>query len=294
MELDGLSLFVDTVDAGSITAAAAKRGMPKSTLSRQLRQFEEKLGVTLLERSTRRLDLTEAGRSLYDSAAPFLDELAEIQSSVLAYQRHPKGRLSIQMPQELFTTQMGELISEFLQRYPDISLSCTQYSGQYPAPSPDHDLQLILHDAPLPDSDWIARSLMSIPQGLYIASHCADRMPQTLAALGQCNCILQAGETQWTFRHGKDLTVQPVSGRLVMNSPDMQLQAAVRGLGIARLARYQAESAVRRGALLEVTLTGKPVAQQLTVVYRSRQLPLKTQLFLDHFQNHIGRLYSLL
>jgi DNA-binding transcriptional LysR family regulator len=133
MKLDGLSLFIDTVKAGSITAAAARRGMPKSTLSRQLRQFEEKLGVSLLERSTRRMDLTEAGRTLYDNAQPFLDELADIQSSVLAFQRHPKGRLSIQMPQELFTTQMGELISEFLQRYPDISLSCTQYSGQYPS-----------------------------------------------------------------------------------------------------------------------------------------------------------------
>ncbi|MEP4547986.1 MAG: LysR family transcriptional regulator [Saccharospirillum sp.] len=294
MELDGLSLFVDTVNAGSITAAAARRGMPKSTLSRQLRQFEEKLGVTLLERSTRRMDLTEAGKSLYNNAAPFLDELAEIQSSVLAYQRQPKGTLSIQMPQELFTTQMGELISEFLQRYPDISLSCTQYSGQYPSPSPDHDLQFILHDAPLPDSDWIARSLMSIPQGLYIAPHCAEKRPATLFELGECRCILQTGETQWAFRTGQTLTVQPVFGRLVLNSPDMQLQAAVRGLGIARLARYQAEPAVRRGALMEVTLEGKPVAQQLTVVYRSRQLPLKTQLFLDHFQNHIGRLYSLL
>jgi len=294
MKLDGLSLFIDTVKAGSITAAAARRGMPKSTLSRQLRQFEEKLGVSLLERSTRRMDLTEAGRTLYDNAQPFLDELADIQSSVLAFQRHPKGRLSIQMPQELFTTQMGELISEFLQRYPDISLSCTQYSGQYPSTSPDHDLQFILHDAPLPDSDWIARSLMSIPQGLYIASHCAEKMPTNLADLSHCRCILQSGETQWSFRIGNDLTVQPVSGRLVMNSPDMQLQAAVRGLGLARLARYQAELALRRGALVEVLLEGKPVAQQLTVVYRSRQLPLKTQLFLDHFQNHIGRLYSLL
>jgi DNA-binding transcriptional LysR family regulator len=135
---------------------------------------------------------------------------------------------------------------------------------------------------------------MSIPQGLYIASHCAEKMPTNLADLSHCRCILQSGETQWSFRIGNDLTVQPVSGRLVMNSPDMQLQAAVRGLGLARLARYQAELALRRGALVEVLLEGKPVAQQLTVVYRSRQLPLKTQLFLDHFQNHIGRLYSLL
>ncbi len=294
MELDGLSLFVDTVRAGSITGAAEKRGMPKSTLSRQLRQFEEKLGVRLLERSTRRLDLTEAGETLFTNASPFLEELQDIQESVRAYQRHPKGKLAIQMPQELFTTQMGELISEFLQRYADISLSCTQYSGVLPGPSADYDLQFVLHDKPLPPSDWVARTLMSIPQGLYIASHCKEKAPTKLTDLANCRCILQSGESLWSFRVGRHVESVPVSGRLVLNSPDMQLQAAIRGLGLARLARYQAEPALRRGALIEVSLEGKPVAQQLTVMYRSRHLPLKTRLFLDHFQNHIGRLYSVL
>ncbi|GGX45534.1 LysR family transcriptional regulator [Saccharospirillum salsuginis] len=294
MELDGLSLFIDTVRAGSITGAAEHRGMPKSTLSRQLRQFEEKMGVRLLERSTRRLDLTEAGEALFNNAAPFLEELEDIQDSVRAYQRHPKGRLAIQMPQELFTTQMGELISEFLQRYPEISLCCTQYSGVLPAPSPEFDLQFVLHDSPLPASDWIARTLMSIPQGLFIASHCRERAPTQLSDLADCRCILQSGESMWSFRVGRHIETVPVNGRLVLNSPDMQLQAAIRGLGLARLARYQADPAVRRGALAEVELEGKPVAQQLTVLYRSRHLPLKTRLFLDHFQNHIGRLYSVL
>ncbi|MFG1496793.1 LysR family transcriptional regulator [Saccharospirillum sp. HFRX-1] len=294
MDLDGLSLFIDIVKAGSITTAADKRGVPKSTLSRHLRQFEEQLGVKLLERSTRRLDLTEAGQMLFDSATPYIEELDDIQDSVRAYQRQPKGRLAIQMPQELFTTQMGELISEFLQRYPDISLSCTQYSGLFPAPSPDYDLQFVLHDNPLPPSEWIARTLMSIPQGLFLARHCSDQQPAQLSDLARCRCILQAGETQWSFRKGQRVETVAVSGRLVLNSPDMQLQAAIRGLGLARLARYQAEPFVRRGALLEVKLEGQPVAQQLTVIYRSRELPLKTRLFLDHFQNHIGRLYSVL
>jgi DNA-binding transcriptional LysR family regulator len=294
MELDGLSLFIDTVRAGSITGAAQKRGTPKSTLSRQLRQFEERLGVRLLERSTRRLDLTEAGETLYRSAAPFLDELAEIQASVRAYQRHPKGRLTIQVPQELFTAQMGELISEFLQRYADISLSCTQYSGAMPVPSADFDLQFVLHDTLLPASEWVARPLLSIPQGLFVASHYEGRLPTALADLTDCRCILYTGESSWSFRVGPQVEAVPVRGRLELNSPDMQLHAAIRGQGLAKLARYQAEAAVRRGALVEVVLEGKPVAQQLTVVYRSRHLPLKTRLFLDHFQNHIGRLYSVL
>lgn len=292
MELDSLSLFVDTVRAGSITGAARARSMPKSTLSRRLRQFEERLGVRLLERSTRRLDLTEAGDALFRGAAPFIDELADIQASVRAYQRHPKGRLSLQMPQELFAAQMGELISEFLQRYPDITLSCTQYSGPMPPPSSEFDVQFVLHDASLPATEWVARALMSIPQGLFVAANATA--PSTLDALTAGQCILHSGETAWAFRVDGRVQSVPVQGRLVLNSPDMQLHAALRGQGVVRLARYQAEAAVRRGALIEVVLEAVPVAQQLTALYRSRQLPLKTRLFIEHFQSHVGRLYSLL
>jgi DNA-binding transcriptional LysR family regulator len=115
-----------------------------------------------------------------------------------------------------------------------------------------------------------------------------------LADLIECRCILSSAESLWSFRVGQQVKAVPVGGRRILNSPDMQLHAAIRGQGLVRLARYQAEAAVRRGALLEVTLEGQPVAQQLTVVYRSRHLPLKTRLFLEHFQNHIGRLYSVL
>jgi len=294
MDLDGLSLFVDTVRAGSITGAAKKRGMPKSTLSRQLRLFEERLGVRLLERSTRRLDCTEAGKSLFARAAAHLEELQDIEASVGAFQRHPKGQLAIRLPQELFTAQMGELIGEFLERYADISLSCTQYSGIVPAPSMDFDLHFVLHDAPLASSEWIARSLMSIPQGLFISPHHDYQAPASLEDLAKGGCILNIGESSWSFRVDQHVQAVPVSGRLVLSSPDMQLHAAIRGQGLARLARYQAAAAVRRGALQEISLDAKPVAQQLTVIYRSRHLPLKTRIFLEHFQNHIGRLYSAL
>jgi DNA-binding transcriptional LysR family regulator len=294
MELDSLALFVDTVRAGSITGAAKKRGMPKSTLSRRLRQFEEHLGVRLLERSTRRLDCTEAGEALYRSAAPFLEELQHIQASVTEYQRHPKGQLTIRLPQELFAPQMSELIGEFLDRYPDIGLSCMQYGNDSPAPSADFDLQFVLHDAALPSSEWIARPLLSIPQGLFASPHHGRKLPTALTDLAEGGCILNAGETTWPFRFKQGIETVPVSGRLVLSSPDMQLHAAIRGQGLARLARYQAEAAVRRGALVEIKLEAAPVAQQLTVIYRSRQLPLKTRLFLEHFQNHIGRLYSQL
>jgi len=292
MELNGLALFIQTIKQGSITQAAKALGKPKSTLSRQLTEFEDHIGVKLVERTTRRLDLTEAGKDLYEQSKELIEELGDIQHSIGAYQRQPKGQLTLLWPQELFTAQMAELVSEFLQSWPQISLCGTQYNGVTPGPNANYDLQFLLHQQPLPSSEWIARTLMSIPHDLYIASHCENKAPKSLADISDCACILQTGEHEWLFRQGTQLHAIPVSGRLTLNSPDMRMQAAIRGLGIVRLPNYLAQPFVRKGALKALAFEEKPVADELSVIYRSRQLPLKTRLFLEHFQNHIGRLYS--
>jgi DNA-binding transcriptional LysR family regulator len=292
MDLDGIALFVETVKQGSITAAAKALEKPKSTVSRQLSEFEDRMGVKLMQRSTRSLHLTEAGEALYSQARSLVEELGDIQQSVGAYQRKPKGQLKILWPQELFTEQMGELISEFLQSWPDIQLLGAQYTGNTPAPENQYDLQFVLHQQALPASDWIARSLLSIPQDVYVASHCLNKAPKTLQGLSSCQCILQTDETEWLFRHQLASHAIPVSGRLTLNSTDMRLQAAIRGLGLVRLPTYLATPYVHSGALQKIIFEEKPVADTLSVIYRSRQLPLKTRLFLEHFQNHIGRLYS--
>lgn len=293
LELDDIALFVTTVRHGSISQAASALQIAKSTLSRRLQQLEQKLGVRLIERSTRQLDLTEAGASLLAQAAPHLDELSAIRQHVSAYGRQPTGHLNILVPQELFSTEIAELISEFMHRYPDINLSCTQYSGDPPTPDPNYDLLFLLHDHPLPATDWIARPLMSIPQGLFIATSLQGKAPTDLASLAQCPCILRTGESYWRFRHHQDIVDCAVNGRLHLSSTDMQLQAAANGLGIARLPIYQAAPIVRRQRLCALHLELEPVALQLSVLYRSRHLPLKTRLFVEHFQNQIGRLYSL-
>ncbi|MBU2864871.1 LysR family transcriptional regulator [Reinekea forsetii] len=292
MELDNLNLFIETINQGSITKAAEKLGKPKSTVSRQLTALETSLGVKLMERTTRKLHLTEAGEALYARSAPFIEELNDIGQEINAFALEPKGQLSILWPQELFTQTMSELISEFLNEYPKVSFCGTQYNGVAPKLNPQIDLHFVLHQHPLPDSDWIAQSLMSIPQGLYIAAHCANKAPKHLTEVSDFPCILQGGEYQWLFRRERSLDAIEVSGRLTLNSPDMRLQAAIRGLGLVRLPVYLAEPYIRRGALAAVALEGKPVAEELSVIYKSRHLPLKTRLFLEHFQGHLGRLYS--
>lgn len=292
MELDNLALFIETIDQGSITKAAEKLQRPKSTISRQLTALELQMGVKLMERTTRQLNLTEAGQALYSRSAPYIEELKEIGQEINSFAREPKGKLSILWPQELFTETMSELIAEFLQEYPQVKFCGTQYNGADPKLQNEIDLHFVLHQHSLPDSDWIAQSLMSIPQGLYIAAHCASKAPKHLEELSGYPCILQGDEFQWLFRRSSGIDVIDVSGRLTLNSPDMRLQAAIRGLGLVRLPVYLAEPYIRRGVLAAVELEGKPVAEQLSVIYKSRQLPLKTRRFLEHFQGHLGRLYS--
>jgi DNA-binding transcriptional LysR family regulator len=252
MELDNLALFIETIKQGSITKTAEKLQKPKSTISRQLTALERQLGVKLMERTTRRLELTEAGEALYSRSAPFIEELKEIGQEVNAFAREPKGRLSILWPQELFTETMSELITEFLQAYPQVKFCGTQYNGAAPKLQSEIDLHFVLHQNSLPDSDWIAQSLMSIPQGLYIAAHCAAKAPKHLQDLPGYPCILQGDEFQWLFRQGGAIDAIDVSGRLTLNSPDMRLQAAIRGLGLVRLPVYLAEPYIRRGALAAV------------------------------------------
>ena len=133
---------------------------------------------------------------------------------------------------------------------------------------------------------------MSTPTVIFIASHCKNKAPKKLADLSNCSCILQTKEHEWLFRESDKIHAVDVNGRLTLNSPDMRMQAAIRGLGVVRLPLYLAEPYVRQGALVALKFEEKPVADQLSVVYKSRQLPLKTRLFLEHFQNHVGRLYS--
>lgn len=293
-ELNGLALFVEIINQGSITAAAKATNRPKSTLSRQLSEFEERLDVRLIDRTTRTLTLTEAGRALYEQSHLLIEELSDIQTSIGAYQRHPKGNLILLWPQELFTEQMAELVAEFLDAWPQISIQGAQYVDYEPTLERHYDLQFILHQQPLPASDWIARTLMSIPVELYVAPHAAFAVPETLEQLSEAPCVLQSNEHEWFFRAPATIHAVPVSGRLTLNSPELRLRAAIRGQGIVRLPAYIAEPAVRQGALQRLNYEHRPMAEQLTVVYRSRQLPLKTRLFLEHFQNHIGRLYSRL
>jgi DNA-binding transcriptional LysR family regulator len=306
MKLDNLKLFVKTLQAGSVTQAAKDLGMPKSSLSRHLTELETEFNIRLLDRRPRNLAATEAGQLLYNQAAPLMEGLEDVSQFMEGWREEPRGSLKILLPQEFFNQQIGQLAIEFISQYKEICLTINHYSGELPSNNRDYDLTFIVHDRPLPASDLIARELMSLPQGIYCSPHCATRITiNELSDLSNYQVILENNESSWQFLKRQDEGINkhaakraetvsiPVAGRLNMNSAEMRLMGAIRGMGMIKLPQYIADQQVRLGALKQVVTPHPLEAQTVSVLYPTRMMPRKTKTFLDFIQGNIGRLQSV-
>ena len=122
MDLNDVAVFERVVSEGSLTAAAARLNQPKSSVSRALSRLESDLGVRLLQRTTRKLHLTEAGQVFFDRTKRVLGDLRDAEQAVTQLQESPRGNLRITMPVELGMKFMGRVVAEFMQRYPEVSM----------------------------------------------------------------------------------------------------------------------------------------------------------------------------
>ena len=293
MKLDNLDLFVKTLHSGSITQAAKDLDMAKSSLSRRLTELESEFNIRLLDRRPRNLAATEAGQLLYDQVAPLMEGLDEVSSFMEHWREQPRGSLKMLLPIEFFNEDMGQLAIEFMEKYKEIQLTVSHYSGQLPQESRQFDLSFAVHDRPLPASDLIARSLMSLPQDIYVSPHCASKINiSELNQLSQQQAILQSGENDWHFRGDQGAISIPVLARLTMDSEQMRIMGAMRGMGMIKLPRYVAEAHVRKGALCRLQTPTQLEAQTVSVVYPGRVMPKKSRALLEFIQDNIGRLRS--
>jgi len=299
MKLDNLKLFVKTLQAGSVTQAAKDLAMPKSSLSRHLTELETEFNIRLLDRRPRNLAATEAGQLLYNQAAPLMEGLEDVSHFMEGWREEPRGALKILLPQEFFNQQIGQLAIEFMDQYKEICLTINHYSGELPNNNRDYDLTFAVHDRPLPASDSIVRELMSLPQGIYCSPHCATQITiNELSDLSNYKVILENGESSWQFHKRQEKRTEtisiPVFGRLNMNSAEMRLIGAIRGMGMIKLPQYIADQQLRLGAIKQVSTPCPLEAQTVSVLYPTRMIPRKTKTFLDFIQDNIGRLHSII
>lgn len=287
VEPNDLLLFARIVESGSFSIAAQRVDLPKSTVSRRIALLEAKLGERLLLRTTRKLTLTEFGASLLDHARKVVEEVEAAGALVQHRQLEPSGRLRISMPADFANLGMGTVLTEFLARYPAITLELDLSPRRVDLVAENFDVAIRMGELP-DDSSLNARRVVQEKMGLYAApSYLARRgLPETPDDLLKHDllCLLQrsGGAAPWVLTRGKVRWERELPPRMTANSPDLLARIACTGAGIAGSSDLFAEHYVERGELVRVLPEWNlPEASGWAVFPGRRLMPAKTRVFLD-------------
>lgn len=278
--------FVQVFDAGGFSAAARQHGRSKALLSKYVTDLEDYLGVRLMNRTTRKLSLTEAGEAYYREASGLLQQLDDLDATISEQTSEPRGLLRVSAPRNFGESTLAPAIFEFLRKYPKVSLDL-RLEDRY-VDLVDEGIDLALRISTLADSSLIARKIADMHVVAGASPDLLKRVgtPSHPEDLRHLPCIIDVnlqGQTNWRFtEEGKTISV-PVSGPLRVNSPLAARAASIMGLGFVMLPSYLADPAVESGELVRVLDDFLPTGQTLQAVYpHRRHLAGKVRALIDH------------
>jgi DNA-binding transcriptional LysR family regulator len=287
---EDMRLFCQVMESGSFTAAAEHLGLSKQFVSRRLIQLEERLGVRLLNRSTRRLDVTPLGQSYYESALRLLSEVEQVEQGIAGQNTDPRGTIRLSAPLSFAMAHLGSLLPLFLQRHPHVSVEVDLSDRPVDLISEGYDL--VLRIGTLEDSTLIARRIASV-QRVYCASpdYLARRgTPQTPEDLAEHACLPygHSRQVQWRFRvKGKPLVLN-VSGRMRVNNGELLRDSAIAGLGVTYLPTFIVAQALKEGRLVTLLEDFAPEALALSAVFpQHRQSSRPVQAFIEFLRENL-------
>jgi DNA-binding transcriptional LysR family regulator len=291
LDLNDFFLLVQVVDRGGFTAAGRTLRMPKSTLSHRVQQLETNLGVRLLNRTSRRFGMTDAGREFYRHAVAMLREAEQAETAI----RHRLSELTgvVRCTAGVATMQfaMREIVADFLVRYPKVNVVADATDQYVDIVGENYDVAVRAHSDPLPDSTLVQRKLAPAPWFLFAGSAYLDageapQTPQDLQKRPSLFMMREGVPPVWHLRHSskaKNEVVMPLTPRLLSDDMIALKQAAIAGLGIVALPGYVCREDVRSGALRRVLptwLAGDPTFTAL-IPYRQGLLP-SVRVFVDY------------
>lgn len=282
--LRDMALFVAVAKAKSFTRAAEALSLPLSSLSRRIAALEKAIGLQLLNRTTRKIELTEAG-AIYFARCQQIVEAAHIAHEQLqTFAATPRGRLRVSMPVNFGTFFLAPLIANFAERYPDVSFDLDLSPRRVDLLSEPFDLAIRVGE--LPDSSLIVRRLALVPAGLYAAPSYLERFgtPAHPLELPQHTCIQllsSAGSAVWKLRRAEETVEVDVAGRFAINNIGMVQRLAVLGLGIGAIDATIANESVQAGRLQQVLPTWQLPPVPIFALTATRLLPAKTALLID-------------
>lgn len=288
-------VFARVVQAGSFTAAAVELGMPKSTVSRKIAELEERLKARLLQRTTRKFSLTDAGRTYYDYCARIVGEVEDAERAITRLQETPRGLLRVTAP--VNSAFLGPIISDYLKRYPEvrIELFCT---GRL-VDLVEERFDVGIRAGALADSTLVARRLGTARWFLvatpgYLKKRGRPRTPEDLRS-HDCLFFGSSANASVHLENGPaSVTIAP-SARTLVNDMDILDSVVIAGLGIGLVPAVLCAEALRDGRLERVLPDWHAPATPVHVVYpSSRHVSPKVKSFVDHLQQRMSSiLWSL-
>ncbi|MCU0868208.1 MAG: LysR family transcriptional regulator [Burkholderiales bacterium] len=285
--LAGLAVFARVVEAQSFSEAARRLGMSPSMVSKQVAKLERNLGARLLNRTTRKLSITEVGATVYEHCARIAREAEQIDLAVSQLQSEPRGRLKVSAPAAFGMLHMAPLSAAFLRKYPEVAIELV-LNDRVTVDLADDGLDCAIVVASGPSENVVARRLAAIRWVLcaspdYLSRHGA---PQSVADIAKHNCLVypelqQAGA--WIFRRGDAEQRADVHTNFRANSSLAIRGATLGGAGLAVLPTFVAGADLESGALQRVLPDWQPFRNsELQAVYLpGRPLPAKLRAFLD-------------
>ncbi|GAB3458658.1 LysR family transcriptional regulator [Massilia terrae] len=287
IEPNDLVLFARIVDAGSFSKAADRIGQPKSTVSRRISQLEAQLGERLLQRTTRKLVVTEFGASLLEHARKVAEEVEAAGALAQHRQAEPSGKLRISLPHDFANLGLVSVIARFVERYPQVSLELDLSPRRVDLLAEGFDIAIRMGDLP-DDASLNARRIAFDRFGLYAApSYIAQRglpeQPDDLVEHDLLSMLARSGgPVSWVLTRGKQRWERTLPARLAANSPDLLVRIACSGAGIAASSWRFAEPYMERGELVRVLPEWELPTYTGWAVFPGRRLmPAKTRVFLD-------------
>jgi DNA-binding transcriptional LysR family regulator len=282
---DAMSVLLAVAEAGSLSEGARRLGMPLATVSRKVSELETQLHARLFNRGSRRLELTDAGRSYIEACRRILEDVGEAERAVSGEYRAPRGELVITAPIVFGRLHVLPVIGAFLQAYPEIDIRLTLADRVVNLLEEHVDVALRIGD--MPDSSLVASRLGSIQRVVcgspqYLAERGTPATPRDLEAH---DCITFEGlmsPRSWTFRIGRADVPVAIHSRLIVNTAEAAVDMAVAGLGLTRVLSYQIADALAAGKLTVVLDEFQPDPIPVSLVHFGNRLsPLKLRAFLD-------------
>ncbi len=290
--LTDIAVFAQVVESGSFTAAAERLSLSKGVVSKYVSRLEHRLGARLLNRTTRRLSLTEVGRSFYERSRHALQEIEDAELEVSQLQGEPRGTLRVNAPMSFGVMHVAPAVPEFLEKHPELSIDMNLDDRKVDVIEGGFDVSIRISE--LPDSSLIARRVgpcrhAIVASPAYLERYGTPRHPDDLEKHNVLTYQYQSSAHEWHFQApGQKPLLARVSGSMRMNNSLALRAALLNGAGVARMPTFVVGRDIQEGTLRPLLTSYTTLEVSIYLVYPQKQfLAPKVRAFVDFMKDRV-------